>query len=73
MSHWYIQNGFFVVQIFGYRFEVNDRKRNPVLSTTVFPCYGPGSSVSGNMQLNLEKYKQGDKYELLFGRMGRNT
>ncbi|QEG08877.1 hypothetical protein [Aeromonas phage 4L372XY] len=40
MSHWYIQNGFFVVQIFGYRFEVIDRKRNPVLSTTVFPCYG---------------------------------
>jgi hypothetical protein len=65
MSHWYIQNGFFVVQIFGYRFEVIDRKRNPVLSTTVFPCYGPrdfrvmgqGISVSGNMQLNLERCK----------------
>ena len=41
MAHFFSESGFTVIQFFGYRFEVIDRKRNPVLSTTVFPCYGP--------------------------------
>lgn len=31
--------GFTVISLFGYRLEIIDRKRNPILKQTLFPCY----------------------------------
>lgn len=39
MAHFFSEYGFTVLQLFGYRLEIIDRKRNPVLSQTIFPCY----------------------------------
>lgn len=39
MAHFFSEYGFTVLQLFGYRFEIINRKRNPVLKQTVFPCY----------------------------------
>ena len=55
MSHWYIQNCFFVVQVFGYRFEVIDRKRNPVLSSRQFPVYQPKEFRIGKYSISLTR------------------
>lgn len=39
MAHFFSEYGFTVLQLFGYRLEIIDRKRNPILPQTVFPVY----------------------------------
>lgn len=39
MAHFFSEYGFTVLQLFGYRLEIINRKRNPILKQTVFPCY----------------------------------
>ena len=39
MAHFFSEYGFIVLQLFGYRLQIVDRKRNPILKQTVFPCF----------------------------------
>lgn len=39
MAHFFSEGGFTVLQVFGYRLEIINRKRNPILKQPVFPCY----------------------------------
>lgn len=39
MAHYLSECGFTVIQAFGFRLEIINRKRNPLLPQTAFPCY----------------------------------
>ena len=39
MAHFFSEYGFTVLQLFGYRLEIINRKRNQILKQPVFPCY----------------------------------
>lgn len=41
MAHYFSECGFTVIQVFGFRLEIINRKRNPLLPQTAFPCYAP--------------------------------
>lgn len=41
MAHYFSECGFTVIQAFGFRLEIINRKRNPILQQSVFPCYAP--------------------------------
>jgi hypothetical protein len=39
--HYFSECGFTVIQILGFRLEIINRKRNPLLPQVAFPCYTP--------------------------------
>ena len=39
MAHFFSEGGFTVLQVFGYRFQIVDRKRNPILNSYDFPVF----------------------------------
>lgn len=41
MAHFFSEGGFNVLQLFGYRLQIVDRKRNPILSSAEFPVFQP--------------------------------
>lgn len=55
MSHFFSQCGFTVLQIFGYRLEIIDRKRNPILPQTVFPVYAKKEFKIGEFAIKFNK------------------
>ena len=57
MAHFFSEGGFTVLQVFGYRFQIVDRKRNPILKQPVFPAIKRKSFVLESTLLNSIKYK----------------
>lgn len=55
MSHFFSQCGFTVLQILGYRLEIIDRKRNPILSQTIFPVYAKKEFKIGKYAIKFNK------------------
>lgn len=55
MAHFFSQCGFTVLQLFGYRLEIIDRKRNPILSQTVFPVYAKREFKIGKYAIKFSK------------------
>ena len=41
MTHYFNSNGFTVLQFLGYRLQIVNRKRNPIISSVQFPAYQP--------------------------------
>jgi len=41
MAHFFSKGGFTVLQVFGYRIQIVDRQRNPILSSSELPIYRP--------------------------------
>lgn len=39
MAHFFSEGGFTVLQLFGYRIQIVDRKRNPILSSSELPVF----------------------------------
>lgn len=39
MAHFFSEGGFTVVQLFGYRLQIVDRKRNPIMSSSELPVF----------------------------------
>ena len=39
MAHFFSEGGFHVLQLFGYRLSIINRKRNPILHSSEFPVY----------------------------------
>lgn len=39
MAHFFSEGGFHVLQLFGYRFQIIDRNRNPIISSSVLPVF----------------------------------
>ncbi|QDB74077.1 hypothetical protein [Aeromonas phage 4L372D] len=39
MAHFFSECGYTVIQLFGYRFQIVDRKRNPILSSSELPVF----------------------------------
>ena len=41
MAHFFSEGGFTVLHLFGYRLQIIDRKRNPILSSSELPVFQP--------------------------------
>ena len=41
MAHFFSEYGFTVLQLFGYRLQIVDRKRNPIMSSSELPVFQP--------------------------------
>lgn len=41
MAHYFSECGFTVIQALGFRLEIINRKRNPLLPQADLPCYAP--------------------------------
>ena len=41
MAHFFSEGGFTVLHLFGYRIQIVDRNRNPILSSSELPVYQP--------------------------------
>lgn len=39
MVHFFSEGGFTVLQLFGYRIQIVDRNRNPIMSSSEFPVF----------------------------------
>lgn len=39
MAHFFSEGGFHVLQLFGYRLQIIDRNRNPILSSSELPVF----------------------------------
>lgn len=39
MAHFFSEGGFTVLQLFGYRIQIVDRQRNPILSSSELPVF----------------------------------
>lgn len=39
MAHFFSEYGFTVLQLFGYRLQIVDRKRNPIMSSSELPVF----------------------------------
>lgn len=39
MAHFFSEYGYTVIQLFRYRFQIVDRKRNPILSSSELPVF----------------------------------
>lgn len=39
MAHFFSEGGFHVLQLFGYRLQIVDRKRSPIMSSSEFPVF----------------------------------
>lgn len=55
MAHFFSEYGFTVLQLFGYRLEIINRKRNPILKQTVFPCYQEKEFRVGKYSIKFSK------------------
>lgn len=55
MSHYFSEGGYTVIQIFGFRLQIVNRKKNPLLSQTVFPCYAPKEYRVGRFAISLSR------------------
>lgn len=41
MAHFFSEGGFTVLQLFGYRLQIIDRDRNPIMSSSELPLFQP--------------------------------
>jgi len=41
MAHFFSEGGFTVLHLFGYRLQIVDRKRNPILNSYDLPVFQP--------------------------------
>ncbi len=55
MAHYFSEGGFTVIQAFGYRFEIIDRKRNKILSSSVLPIFQQKGFRIGKYEIKLNK------------------
>ena len=55
MAHFFSECGFTVLQLFGYRLEIINRKRNPILKRTIFPCYQENEFRVGKYAIKFSK------------------
>lgn len=55
MAHFFSECGFHVLQLFGYRFQIIDRKRNPIMSSSEFPVFHQKEFRIGKFGISFRK------------------
>lgn len=55
MAHYFNHEGYFVIQMFGYRLTIIDRKRNPITNYGSFPAYHPKEYKIGKFHVCLSR------------------
>lgn len=55
MAHFFSEGGFTVLHLFGYRLQIVDRKRNPILSSAELPVYQPKEFMVWKFGISLNK------------------
>ena len=55
MAHFFSEGGFTVLHLFGYRLQIIDRNRNPIMSGSELPVYQPKEFRIGKYSISLTR------------------